>query len=120
MLKSLITSERIITTTPKAKELRRFADKMITLAKKNTLSSKRQAVQELMIRYNALTSKDVRAAKKGDTSSYNTDRSIINKLFTELGPRFASRQGGYTRMVRLAERRVGDDAEQCIIEYLSE
>lgn len=120
MLKSLITSGRIITTTPKAKELRRFADKMITLAKKNTLSSKRQAISELMIRYNSLTTKDARAVKKGDTSAFNTDRNIVNKLFTELGPRFAQRQGGYTRMVRLAEHRKGDDAEQCILEYLSE
>lgn len=120
MLKSLITNGRIVTTTAKAKEVRRFADKMITLAKKNTLSSKRQAVSELMIRYNSLTTKDARSAKKGETQAFNTDRNIINKLFSELGPRFANRQGGYTRLVRIAERRIGDDAEECILEYLSE
>lgn len=118
MLKSLIQNERMVTTTVKAKELRRFADQMITLAKKNTLHTKRKAIAELMIRYNELSGKEARAAKKGDKSAYNGDRLVINKLFDVLGPRFATRQGGYTRIVRIAERRVGDNAQTCIIEYL--
>ena len=120
MLKSLIQKERIVTTIAKAKELRRFADQMITLAKKDSLHSRRRAVAEMMIRYNKLTPKDARAVKQGDTSSYNGDRFIIQKLFGILGPRFATRQGGYTRIMRLPERRQGDNAEQCIIEYLAE
>jgi large subunit ribosomal protein L17 len=118
MLKSLIENERLVTTTPKAKELRRFADQMITLAKKNTLHTRRKAISELMIRYNTLTPKEARAAKGGDTSAYNVDRKVIGKLFDVLGPRFASRQGGYTRIMRMAEKRVGDNAETCVIEYL--
>ena len=118
MLKSLIQNERITTTIPKAKELRRFADQMITLAKKNTLHTRRKAIQEMMIRFNKLTPKEAKAARAGDTSAYNGDRGVINKLFDELGPRFATRQGGYTRIMRLAEKRVGDNAECCIIEYL--
>jgi large subunit ribosomal protein L17 len=117
MLKSLIQHERIETTLAKAKALRRYADKMITLAKKNTLSSRRQAIGEMMIRFNSLSDKEERAARQGDTSSYNDDRQVINKLFTVLGPRFASRQGGYTRVVRNT-RRLGDNAQTCIIEYL--
>jgi large subunit ribosomal protein L17 len=120
MLKSLIQSERIITTPAKAKELRRFADKMITLAKGNTLASRRLAIGKLMIRYNALTPKEARAAKQGDKSSFNGDRFVIEKLFGTLGPRFATRQGGYTRIIRLPERRVGDNAERCVLEYLPE
>ncbi len=121
MLKSLIQEERIVTTPAKAKEVRRFADKMVTLAKKNTLASKRQAIAQLMIRYNALTPKQARKSKEeeGSTHAYNGDRLVINKLFNVLGPRFATRQGGYTRIVRLGVNRVGDNAEQCILEYLA-
>ncbi len=93
---------------------------MVTLAKKNTLATRRQAQSTLMVRYNALTPKEARAAKGGDTSMYNIDRKVVDKLFTQLGPRFASRQGGYTRILRLQERRVGDNTQECVIEYLSE
>ena len=120
MLKALINHEQIVTTPAKAKEVKRFADKMITLAKKNTLASRRQAIQELMIRFNSLTPKEARAAKKGDTSAYNTDRLLINKLFDVLGPRFATRQGGYTRIIQVGERRVGDNSKQCILQYLAD
>jgi large subunit ribosomal protein L17 len=119
MLKSLIAHERISTTVAKAKELRRHADKMITLAKKNTLASRRQAVAKLMIRYNALSSKQVRRSKKGETPFYNLDRRVISKLFDDLGPRFVNREGGYTRIVRMGNR-VGDNAATCLIEYLGE
>lgn len=118
MLKALIHNERIVTTVPKAKEVRRFADKMITLAKKNDLASKRRAIAELMIRYNSLTPKEARAVKNNDTSSFNVDRQIIDKLFTVLAPRFVNRQGGYTRIVRLPEKRIGDNTQTCFIEYL--
>lgn len=118
MLKSLIDNERIETTVPKAKQLRRYADKIITLAKKNTLATRRQAQAALMIRYNTLTPKEARAAKQGDYSSYNIDRRVVEKLFVELGPRFLTRQGGYTRIVRLPYRQVGDNTQKCILEYL--
>lgn len=117
MLKELIDKGRITTTVAKAKFLRSHADRMITLAKKNTLASRRKAIGELMIRFNTLTTKEQRAAKAGDTSAYNTDRRVINTLFDDLAPRFASRNGGYTRIVK-SSRRVGDNAQTCIIEYL--
>jgi large subunit ribosomal protein L17 len=119
MLKSLITNERIQTTVPKAKALRRYADRMITLAKKNTLAARRQAIAELMIRFNPLTPKEQREAKEGNTEAYNDDRLVIGKLFDDLGPRFAQRQGGYTRIVKQGHR-VGDNAQTCIIEYLAD
>lgn len=119
MLKSLIVHGRISTTVPKAKTLRRFADQMVTLAKKNTLASRRQAIAELMIRFNTLTPKEARAAKEDSKHIYNDDRLVIDKLFSELGTRFASREGGYTRIVKQGQR-VGDNAQTCIIEYLSE
>lgn len=119
MLKSLILNERIETTLPKAKLLRRYADKMITLAKKNTLASRRDAISEMMIQYNSLTPKQQREVKKGNTSSYNDDRKVIGKLFSDLGPRFESRNGGYTRIIK-NDRRVGDNAQTCFIEYLED
>ncbi len=117
MLKSLIEHGQIETTVVKAKELRRHADKLITMAKTNTLDSRRRAIATLMVRYNALTSKEAKAAKAGDTSAYNTDRKVINILFDELGQRFSSRNGGYTRIIRTTHR-TGDAADCCIIQYL--
>ncbi len=120
MLKSLIEHGRIETTVTKAKELRRHADRMITLAKENTLASRRQAIADLMICFNTLTSKEMRKAKTGKTSEiYNIDRVVVGKLFGELSQRFAERKGGYTRIVRLGQR-AGDNAPSCILEYLAQ
>jgi large subunit ribosomal protein L17 len=118
MLKSLVANERIVTTIPKAKELRRFADRLITLAKSNSLADRRKVVAELMVRFNKLTPKERRAAKTGSTSAFNGDRKVVEKLFGTLGPRFQNRQGGYTRITRLPSRRVGDCASSCVLEYL--
>ena len=95
MLKSLVEHERIETTVTKAKELRRHADRLITLAKKNTLASRRKAIADLMIRYNTLTPQEARAVKQGAPKEqyYNADRIVIGKLFDELGKRFAERKG---------------------------
>jgi len=97
MMRNLVTSlfrhERIKTTTPKAKELKRFADKFITLAKSGTPHARRQA------------HRDVR------------DVEVLNKLFDTLGPRFKGRAGGYTRIVRVG-RRAGDAAEMAMIELV--
>lgn len=117
MLKSLVEHERIETTVTKAKELRRHADKLVSLAKKNTLSSRREAIAKMMITYNTLTPKEARAAKSGDTSAYNTDRRVVNKLFIDLAQRFATRNGGFTRIIK-GDNRVGDNAQNCFIEYL--
>jgi len=120
MLKALIEHERIVTTETKAKILKSHADKMVTLAKKGTLAGRRQAIGELMIRFNPLTPKEARAAKKGDESVYNGDRKVVRKLFQELGPRFEKRNGGYTRLIRTAALKKGDSCSKCIIEYLPE
>ncbi|MBS0627644.1 MAG: 50S ribosomal protein L17 [Verrucomicrobia bacterium] len=120
MLKSLVEHERIETTVVKAKELRRHADRLITLAKKNTLATRRKAIAEMMIRFNPLTSKEARELKQDptNTSACNGDRKVVGKLFTELAARFATRNGGYTRIIRKGQR-VGDNASTCYIEYLA-
>ncbi|MFI5334007.1 MAG: 50S ribosomal protein L17 [Chlamydiales bacterium] len=120
MLKALVEHERIETTVTKAKELRRHADRLVTLAKKNTLASKRLAISNLMISFNALTSKEARAIKKDSKAAgeiYNNDRQVVNKLFGDLSARFATRNGGFTRIIKKGHR-VGDSAPTCFIEYL--
>ncbi len=119
LLKSLVEHGRIETTVTKAKELRRHADRLVTMSKKNDLASRRRAISKMMISYNSLTSKEARAVKNGDKSCYNTDRKVMDKLFGDIGQRFASRNGGYTRIIRKG-RRVGDDALTCYIEFLAE
>ncbi len=119
MLKSLVFYGRIETTVTKAKELKIHADKLITLSKKeDQLSAKRRAKAKLMLSYNSLTTKEKRKVKDGDKSSYNNDRQILDKLFNDLSKRFEGRNGGYTRIIKKANR-VGDSAPICIIEYLA-
>jgi len=118
MLKSLVEHERIETTVAKAKELRRHADKLITMAKEDTLFSRRKAIATLMVSYNTLAPKEARLAKAGNKAAYNGDRKVIGKLF-DLSKRFAHRNGGYTRIIR-KNQRVGDNAPSCFIEYLAE
>jgi large subunit ribosomal protein L17 len=93
MVTSLLRHERIETTAPKAKELRRIAEKVITLGKKGSPHSRRLAYRQVR------------------------DVEVLNKLFDTIGPRFASRPGGYTRVVR-TRRRPGDAAEMAIIELV--
>jgi len=92
-LASLIDNERIITTLPKAKELRPLAEKLITLAKNDSVHTRRQAFQQV------------------------PDNELISKLFDILGPRFSTRPGGYTRIMKLGARR-GDAAEMAILELV--
>ncbi|MFA6118389.1 MAG: 50S ribosomal protein L17 [Parachlamydiales bacterium] len=119
MLKSLIDCERIETTLAKGKELKKYADKIITLAKKDDIAAKRLVKSRLMIRYNTLTSKEKKEVKlKNDLSSYNTDRKVIKKLFTDLKERYLQRNGGYTRIIIGDKVRVGDGSTKCFVEYI--
>jgi large subunit ribosomal protein L17 len=118
LLKSLIIHGRLKTTPTKAKELRKYADRMITLAKEDTLHSKRRARAQMMIRFNPLSPKDRSLIKEGkNLGCLNDDRKVLGKLFTDLKTRFATRQGGYTRVLQTT-RRVGDGAKMCFIEFV--
>lgn len=121
MLKSLVEHERIETSVAKAKELKRHADRLITLAKKNTLASKRQVIADLMITAPTVSSKDARASKKKadkEKTAPQGKHSLITKLFGPLTQRFAERNGGYTRVIKGADR-VGDNSPTCILEFVS-
>lgn len=99
LVTDLILNGSIETTESKAKELKRLADKMVTLAKKNTLASRRQAAQL------------VRFEKDADNNF------AIQKLFNEIGPRFATRNGGYTRVIKTGFRR-GDAAGLAVVQFV--
>jgi large subunit ribosomal protein L17 len=96
LTRALIEHGRIITTVEKAKAVRPFVEKLVTLAKQNTLHSRRLAVARLH------------------------DKEAVAKLFKEIGPRFADRQGGYTRIIKRLERRLGDAGKTAFIEFLKE
>ena len=89
---SLVINEEVKVTSGVVKELKTLADHLVTLAKKNTLHTRRQAAAVLM------------------------DEGALKKLFSEIGPRFASRQGGYTKAFKLGARK-GDNAEVCLVTW---
>lgn len=91
LVTSLLEHERIETTVPKAKEARGFAEKMITLAKQGDLPARRRAL------------------------AFIRKESVVKTLFSDIGPRFANRNGGYTRCLH-TRRRTGDGAEMAILE----
>jgi large subunit ribosomal protein L17 len=107
---SLFEHETISTTIEKAKEVRAFAERLITLAKKGTLSARRRAIAMLGNR-DIINYEDGRAVKKG---------TIIGKLFSELGPRYLDRPGGYTRIIRLSLRRLGDNSQLVLLQLVGE
>lgn len=93
LVRDLLIHERITTTVTKAKEVRPMAEKIITLGKDGDLAARRKALQ------------------------FITDKDVVSKLFTDIGPRYATRPGGYTRIVKLG-RRLGDGADTAIIELV--
>lgn len=95
MVTSLLDHGRIYTTIPKAKELRRIADSMITLGKRGDLHARRQAL------------------------AFIREKDVVHRLFNELGPRYQNRPGGYTRIVKVGFRR-GDAAPMCLIELVTD
>ncbi len=98
LVTSLIKAERVTTTERLARSAQRFAEKMITLAKRNTLYARRRAIAFM------------RPSGPGT-------KIAVHKLFDELGPRYAERQGGYTRIVKLGTRR-GDAAPVAVLEFV--
>lgn len=94
MVTSLLEHERIVTTAPKAKEVRKVAEKMITLAKRGDLHARRQAL------------------------SFVRDKNVVAKLFGPLKDEYMTRNGGYTRIIRTGNR-IGDAASMAILEMVN-
>jgi large subunit ribosomal protein L17 len=108
MVASLFQHETISTTIEKAKEVKPFAEKLITLAKKGTLQNRRRAISMLGNR-DIVDNVEGEAVRKG---------TVVGKLFSEIGPRYLDRPGGYTRIVRLSLRRLGDNGQLVLLQLV--
>ena len=110
MVASLFEHETISTTLPKAKEVRGFAEKLITLAKKGTLASRRRAIALL----------NNRAIYRDEDGKNVKVGTVIGKLFSEIGPRYLDRPGGYTRIIKLSKRRLGDNGQLVLLQLVGQ
>ena len=94
MANSMVLHERIVTTLAKAKAVKPFVEKLVTLGRKDTTPNRRRAFAEL------------------------NDKASVKKLFAVLGPRFAKRDGGYCRILKLSKPRLGDNGARAILEFV--
>lgn len=101
LVTDLIINERIETTLMKAKEVSSVADKMVTLGKKGTLAAR----------------KDAGAFVRYEVANEEAGQNAVQKLFSDIAPRYTTRNGGYTRVLKLGPRR-GDGAEMAIVEFV--
>ena len=108
LVQSLFEHGKIRTTEPKAKEVKSFAEKLITLAREKTLNNRRRVIQLLHDR------------RLVDEDQEFTGQTLVQKLFDEIAPRFADRQGGYTRIIKLSDFRIGDGGSLVLLQLLTE
>ncbi|MCB9852466.1 MAG: 50S ribosomal protein L17 [Phycisphaerales bacterium] len=144
MAQSLIEHGQVETTLPKARETRRFVEKLITVARKGTIDARRRVESMLRDRaiidaehqekYDQMTDAQrhkvmfARSGRRHRTgavpASYNKNKipfvaqSVIHKLMTEIAPNYKDRPGGYTRIIRTAKRRIGDNGEVAILQLV--
>ena len=110
LVSSLFEHETISTTLEKAKEVKSFAEKLITLGKTGTLASRRRAIA-------LLNNRAIYEEQDGQNVKVGT---VIGKLFSEIGPRYLDRPGGYTRIIRLSKRRLGDNGKLVLLQLVGE
>ena len=144
LAQSLFQYGQIETTLPKAKEVRSFVEKLITLARKNTLRSRQRVISmlndraaigreeqdqydgmSLHQRSRVLSNRSGRRHRSGSVpAAYNKKtypfvaKSVVGLLISEVAPRFKDRNGGYTRIIRLAKRRIGDSSDLAVLQLL--
>ena len=114
MVQSLFEHGKVRTTLPKAKEVRAFAEKLITLARRNDLTSRRRVIQLMNDRRLVDEEQEFITDEKGRA------RTVVHKLFDEVAPKFADRQGGYTRIIKLSDYRIGDGGSLVLLQLLTE
>jgi large subunit ribosomal protein L17 len=113
LVQSLFEHGKVRTTLPKAKEVRAFAEKLITLARANTLRSRRRIIAMLQDR--RLVDKKQEFIAKSEPT-----RTVVQRLFNEIAPKFADRSGGYTRIIKLSDYRIGDAGDLVLLQLLTE
>lgn len=111
LVSSLFEHGTISTTIQKAKEVKPFAEKLITLAKKGDLTSRRRAIR-------LLGNRDIYTLEEGGDSVKSG--TVINKLFSDIGPRYLDRPGGYTRIIKMPLRRLGDNGELVLLQLVGQ
>ncbi len=108
LVSSFFEHETISTTMQKAREVQSFAEKLITLAKKGTLAARRRAIALL----------GNRAIYKDQDGESIKSGTVVGKLFSEIGPRYLDRPGGYTRIIHLAKKRLGDNGQLVLLQLV--
>jgi len=125
---ALFTHGQITTTVPKAKSVKPFVEKLITAARKGDLASRRRVIKA--IGDPILVDRDLKDADRKDLAvdGYKVNKyyelldgpRVVSKLFADIGPKYADRQGGYTRIVRLGKRRLGDGTDLCMLQLVGD
>ena len=108
LVQSLFEHGKVRTTLPKAKEVRAMAEKIITIARSNTVNNRRRVISMLQDR------------RLVDKEQEFTGQTVVQKLFSEIAPSFADRQGGYTRIIKLPDFRIGDGGSLVLLQLLTE
>jgi large subunit ribosomal protein L17 len=108
LIQSLFEHGKVRTTLPKAKEVRAMAEKLITLARDKSVNARRRAIAILQDR------------RLTDKEQEFTGQTVIQKLFDEIAPQFADRPGGYTRIIKLSDFRIGDGGSLVLLQLLTE
>jgi len=108
LVQSLFEHGKVRTTLPKAKEVQAMAEKLITLARKGTLNARRKVISVLNDR------------RLVDEEQEFTGQSVVQKLFTDVAPNFKDRNGGYSRIIKLADYRIGDAGSLVLLQLLTE
>lgn len=108
LVQSLFEHGKVRTTLPKAKEVRAMAEKMITLARDGSLNSRRRVISMIQDR------------RLVDKEQEFTGQTVVQKLFSDIAPKFADRQGGYTRIIKLSDYRIGDGGSLVLLQLLTE
>jgi large subunit ribosomal protein L17 len=108
LVQSLFEHGKVRTTLPKAQEVKAMAEKLITLARTGTLNARRRVISILQDR------------RLTDEEQEFTGKTVVQKLFDEIAPSFASRPGGYTRIIKLSDFRIGDGGSLVLLQLLTE
>src|SRR5258708_6169431 len=108
LVQSLFEHGKVRTTLPKAQEVKAMAEKLITLARRNSLVARRKVISVLQDR------------RLTDEEQEFTGKTVVQKLFDEIAPKFADRKGGYTRIIKLSDFRIGDGGDLVLLQLLME
>lgn len=120
MAVALFTHGQITTTIPKAKALKPFVEKLITMAKKGDLHNRRMVISRLGGDKPMMQSEDAEGVVRNRYGEMTRAPKIVKHLFDEVAPRYTDRAGGYTRIIKLNRRRIGDGTQLCVLQLVGD